>query len=69
MAQSLADRVTVARMQFSTLMLEPGCTPSLLGACEAANSETGIWLRKESRPWLNASKVRNRVMILVIEAG
>ena len=41
-ATSLAERVTIALIASSTLIVSPGSTPSLEGSCAAACSEIGI---------------------------
>ena len=39
-AMSLAEMVTIAFMQFSTVMVDPALRPSLVGDAEAAYFET-----------------------------
>ena len=68
-AMSLADLTVMARIASSTLMLSPGCRPSLVGVWAAACDEKGTRSVSFSRPSLSASKVRYSVMILVTEAG
>ena len=66
---SLADFTAMARMASSTVMVSPGCRPSLEGAMLAAWAETTTMSLGFSRPVASASKVRYSVMILVIDAG
>jgi len=51
----LAERTTSARMALSTSIDPPGLIPILVGGCEAAWAEIGIWVDLLMRPESSAS--------------
>ena len=57
-AMSFADFVTNARIAFSTEMLWPGLSPSLVGGCDAACAEIGRVSSSVTEPLSSASNSR-----------